>query len=50
MHFKHILAKIQVKNVKQHFDWKGRSLWGSGGLTADVIYGRPLNHYLFLAC
>jgi len=23
MHFKHISAKIQPKNLKQHFDWGG---------------------------
>jgi len=21
MHFRHITAKIQLKNLKQHFDW-----------------------------
>jgi len=24
MHFRHILAKIQPKNLKQHFDWGAR--------------------------
>jgi len=23
MHFRHISAKIQLKNPKQHFDWGG---------------------------
>jgi len=23
MHFRHISAKIQLKNLKQHFDWGG---------------------------
>jgi len=23
MHFRHISAKIQPKNLKQHFDWEG---------------------------
>jgi len=23
MHFRHILAKIQLQNLKQHFDWRG---------------------------
>jgi len=24
MHFRHISAKIQLKNLKQHFDWEAR--------------------------
>jgi len=27
MHFKHISAKIQPKNLKQHFDWGGWAFW-----------------------
>jgi len=30
MHFKHISAKIQLKNLKQHFDW------GSGPLSRPL--------------
>jgi len=26
MHFRHISAKIQPKNLKQHFDW-GKPSW-----------------------
>jgi len=26
MHFSHISAKIQLKNLKQHFDWGSRAL------------------------
>jgi len=26
MHFRHISAKIQLKNLKQHFDWGGGPL------------------------
>jgi len=25
MHFRHISAKIQPKNLKQHFDWRARA-------------------------
>jgi len=25
MYFRHISAKIQLKNLKQHFDWEGRA-------------------------
>jgi len=27
MHFKHISAKVQPKNLKQHFDWGARASW-----------------------
>jgi len=27
MHLSHTSAKIQPKNLKQHFDWGARALW-----------------------
>jgi len=29
MHFRHILAKIQPKNLKRQFDWWTRTPWAS---------------------
>jgi len=31
MHFKHISAKIQLKNLKQHFDWGSPGSLGPPG-------------------
>jgi len=36
MHFKHKSAKIQLKNLKQHFDWGG-----GGGGAPGVPSGLP---------
>jgi len=36
LHFRHISAKIQLKNLKQHFDWEG----GLGPL-ATPLHRRP---------
>jgi len=27
MQFRHISAKIRLKNLEQHFDWEAGSLW-----------------------
>jgi len=27
MHFRHISVKIQLKNLKQHFNWGPRAPW-----------------------
>jgi len=35
MHFRHISAKIQSKNLKQHFDW------GEGGPPGPTTWLRP---------
>jgi len=40
MHFRHISAKIQPKNLKQHFDWGGWT--GLPGYALEV----PLNSNL----
>jgi len=36
MHFGHISAKIQPKNLKQHFDRGDRALWASSGYALVV--------------
>jgi len=38
MHFRHISAKSQPKNLKQHFDWGGPGSWASPGYALDTIH------------
>jgi len=44
MHFRHISAKIQLKNLKQHFDWGGRG----PGPVGPPGYALARAHILFL--
>jgi len=37
MHFRHISAKIQHKNLKQHFDWEAQGSWALLGYA--LLYG-----------
>jgi len=39
MHFKHTSAKIQSKNLIQHFDWEG------GGLPVPPSWLRPWQNH-----
>jgi len=64
MHFRHILAKIQLKNLKQHFDWGDRGSPGSlSPLATPLVWTRhesssptiserqfSLKHYKAKAC
>jgi len=38
MYFRHILAKIQPKSLKQHFDWGGGGGDGPLGFDLDLGY------------
>jgi len=56
MHFRHIAAKIQTKNLKQHFDWGGPGLLGPLAVPlkfnqlrlrhSDPIYFTPVIDYI----
>jgi len=41
MHFRHISAKIQPKNLKQHFDWGGPRSPGSTAWQRPCTVTRP---------